>query len=505
MPRADQAKDQPASIPAMAAGSPPRDNPLTRSIAGVSGLIALAILVLASLGTLPWTMFGSDPGRPPRFDDQILPANRLPPSWLADLPENWNDPAVWGTPDARAEDRVVAGYHAAAADHARTTLIARGTPPEDAEPTPEQIARAKPLYLFGTDNLGRSLFIRTLAGGAVSIGVGLAAATISVFIGTLYGALAGYLGGKADAVLMRIVDVLYGLPYILLVVLLAVAGDALVVRLDNHLKDSSAERRWTWMLEQAAEDGLPDSDPPPAVFLSPAEDEIATESDGPTAFEDANDAIDTFVGGRTSRAQITRLFSALERADQDLDALTPLLEWAAGDPQEAASIRQRATQIGYEVKGLSGDTVDALQVLVLLTAIGGVSWLTMARVIRGQVLSLKSRPFMEAARAMGVPARTQFARHLLPNLIGPIVVYATLTVPQAILQESFLSFLGIGIQPPLPSWGNLAAAGLSELNTVQSRWWLLFFPCALLGLTLLALNFVGEGLREAFDPKRARK
>jgi len=95
-----------------------------------------------------------------------------------------------------------------------------------------------------------------------------------------------------------------------------------------------------------------------------------------------------------------------------------------------------------------------------------------------------------------------FARHLLPNLIGPIVVYATLTVPQAILQESFLSFLGIGIKPPLPSWGNLAAEGRDELNPYQSHWWLLVSPCVLLGVTLLSLNFVGEALREGFDPKR---
>ena len=143
--------------------------------------------------------------------------------------------------------------------------------------------------------------------------------------------------------------------------------------------------------------------------------------------------------------------------------------------------------------------------LVLLLAIGGVSWLTMARVIRGQVLSLKAQPFMEAARAMGAPVHRQLLRHLLPNLVGPIVVYATLSVPQAILQESFLSFLGIGVKPPLPSWGNLAAEGLAELNPYKSHWWMLLFPCVLLATTLLALNFVGEGLREAFDPKRARR
>lgn len=109
---------------------------------------------------------------------------------------------------------------------------------------------------------------------------------------------------------------------------------------------------------------------------------------------------------------------------------------------------------------------------------------------------------MEACRAIGVPPLRQFTRHLLPNLMGPIVVYATLTVPQAILQESFLSFLGIGVQPPLPSWGNLAAEGLSELNRVRMRWWLLLWPCVLLAVTLLSLNFVGEGLRAALDPRR---
>ena len=154
---------------------------------------------------------------------------------------------------------------------------------------------------------------------------------------------------------------------------------------------------------------------------------------------------------------------------------------------------------------LSAGTLALINVLTLLVAIGGVSWLTMSRVIRGQVLSLKAQPFVEAARAMGTPTPRIFVRHLLPNLLGPIIVYATLTVPQAILQESFLSFLGIGVKPPLPSWGNLAADGLSELNTFRSNWWLLLFPCVLLASTLLAMNFVGEGLREAFDPKRGSR
>ena len=111
---------------------------------------------------------------------------------------------------------------------------------------------------------------------------------------------------------------------------------------------------------------------------------------------------------------------------------------------------------------------------------------------------------MEACRATGVSARRQFFYHLLPNLLGPIIVYATLTVPTAILSESFLSFLGIGVKEPLPSWGNLAAAGLNELNIVRARWWLLLWPCLFVGLSLVALNFLGEALRENFDPKRGR-
>lgn len=164
----------------------------------------------------------------------------------------------------------------------------------------------------------------------------------------------------------------------------------------------------------------------------------------------------------------------------------------------AALLRARETLGTGELTAAQSQVVN---LVTLLVAIGGVSWLTMARVIRGQVLSLKAQPFMEAARAIGVPVRRQFLRHLLPNLVGPIMVYATLMVPQAILQESFLSFLGIGVRPPLPSWGNLAADALGELNQVRSHWWLLVFPCVLLGVTLLSLNFVGEAVREALDPR----
>tara|TARA_B100001121_G_C18639767_1_gene598572 strand:- start:791 stop:1402 length:612 start_codon:yes stop_codon:yes gene_type:complete len=146
-----------------------------------------------------------------------------------------------------------------------------------------------------------------------------------------------------------------------------------------------------------------------------------------------------------------------------------------------------------------------VNVLTLWIAIGAVSWLTMARVIRGQVLSLRSQPFMEACRAIGVPWKRQVWRHLLPNVIGPIAVYATLTVPMAMLSEAFLSFLGIGIREPLPSWGNLAAAGLSEINGVRSHWWLLVWPCLLIALTLLSLNCLGEWLRVRLDPRQVEQ
>ena len=263
---------------------------------------------------------------------------------------------------------------------------------------------------MGTDLFGRSLLWRCLLGGAISLVIGMSAALLAVGIGVTWGATAGYIGGRVDSFMMRIVDVLYGLPYILLVVLMDLALKPFVY----------------------------------SGFL----------------------ALDKF--------------PALSMSESTAD-------------------------------GLSG-------IVTLLVAIGGVSWLTMARVIRGQVLSLRGQPFMEAARAMGTGHFRTLWVHLLPNLIGPIVVYATLTVPQAILQESFLSFLGIGVQDPVPSWGNLASNGLPELNrlSLQSQstglferigsvdWWLLFFPCLLLGLTLMALNFLGDALRNRLDPKRAK-
>ena len=382
MPDAQQSKDG-ESVPAIMAESRRSGNPLLRSRAGLIGSGVLLLLVAICVGSLPWTLSSAG---------QDAQGRALPARYKHGDLDGYLIPPFWAPMDKKEVERLrTVALHRATDRFAQESGFSEAGPPT---PSEAQVQTATPRYLMGTDKLGRSLFVRCLTGGGVSIGIGIAAATISVLIGTLYGTISGYAGGRTDAVMMRIVDILYGLPYLLLVVLLAVAGDSLIDRYALATKDAGGE--------------------------------------------------------------------------------------------------------------LSGGTRSLLEVLILLAAIGGLSWLTMARVIRGQVLSLKAQPFMEAARAMGLPLSRQFLRHLLPNLLGPIIVYATLTVPQAILQESFLSFLGIGVRPPLPSWGNLASDGLVELNTVKIRWWLIVFPSLLLGVTLLALNFVGEGLREAFDPKRSR-
>lgn len=237
---------------------------------------------------------------------------------------------------------------------------------------------------FGTDQLGRDVLSRCIVGGAISIGVGIFAACIAVIVGTGWGTIAGYCGGKIDAAMMRIVDILYGLPSIMLVVLIAVSVSALT------------EGKQTSLVVQ-----------------------------------------------------------------------------------------------------------EMINVTALLTAIGVVSWLTVSRVIRGQVRSIVSRPAIEACRLMGIGPLRTFTHHILPALLGTIIVYTTLTVPAAILSEAFLSFLGIGIREPLPSWGNLASDGLSQLNPVQSRWWLLLWPCACIAVTLVAMNWFGQSVRRAADPKNA--
>jgi ABC-type dipeptide/oligopeptide/nickel transport system permease subunit len=222
---------------------------------------------------------------------------------------------------------------------------------------------------MGTDALGRDLMARVLVGGRTSLLVGVAASFVSVLIGTLYGAFAGTRGGALDEAMMRIVDFLYGLPYMFLVIL------------------------------------------------------------------------------------ITMLFSDTARG-------------------------------------------EALPVFV---ALGLVQWLTTARIVRGEALSLAQRDFVAAARALGASEMRVLFVHIIPNLMGTVLVYAALTVPSVILLESFLSFLGLGVAL---SWGELVAEGVSVVNPIASRWWLLAFPSAFLAATLLSLNLLGDAMRDALDPKR---
>ncbi len=139
--------------------------------------------------------------------------------------------------------------------------------------------------------------------------------------------------------------------------------------------------------------------------------------------------------------------------------------------------------------------------IFLFAGLGAVSWLTMARIVRGQVLSLRHRSFVAASRALGASNLRLITRHILPNVYGVIIVYLTLTIPSIILYESFLSYLGLGIQPPMASWGTLIAEGAQQLNPIRIYWWLIVFPAGILVFTLLTLNFVGDGLRDAFEPK----
>ncbi len=225
-------------------------------------------------------------------------------------------------------------------------------------------APPSPAHWFGTDANGRDLLVRTLAGGQISLLVGVVATLVALGIGVSYGAVSGYAGGRLDHWMMRLVDVIYALPFMFFVILLV-------------------------------------------VYF-----------------------------GRN--------------------------------------------------------------IVLIFVAIGCVEWLDMARIVRGQTLSLKQREFVEAAHACGVSHAGIITRHIIPNLLGPVVVFMTLLVPKVILFESFLSFLGLGVQEPLTSWGMLISEGADQMESYP---WMLIFPGLFLATTLLCLNFIGDGLRDALDPR----
>lgn len=223
-------------------------------------------------------------------------------------------------------------------------------------------------HFLGSDILGRDLFSRILYGGQISFAVGLCATLVSVLIGVSWGAIAGWVGGRTDVVMMRIVDMAYAFPFTIFVIILM-------------------------------------------VFF--------------------------------------------ERS-----------------------------------------------LLLLFAAIGAVEWLTMARIVRGQVMALKNQEFIDAAIGLGLSNFRIITRHILPNITGPIIVYATLTIPAVMLLEAFLSFLGLGVQPPASSWGILIREGAESMEEYP---WLLIFPGAVLSATLFALNFIGDGLRDALDPRSSKE
>jgi oligopeptide transport system permease protein len=254
------------------------------------------------------------------------------------------------------------------------------------------LAEPSAAHWFGTDQLGRDLFARVLYGGQVSLLVGIVATAVAVMIGVIYGAISGYLGGAVDSAMMRFVDILFALPFLVLVILFALVVDEPSAQLTN------------WIIETT---GWP----------------------------------------RNRVAPITTL-------------------------------------------------------IPLFIAIGAIGWLTIARIVRAQVMSVKNLEFVEAAISLGLSRTRILFRHIMPNVIGPIIIYTTLAVPGIMLLESVLSFLGLGVKAPNSSWGILIKEGADRMEVTP---YLLLFPSLFFAATLLALNFLGDGLRDAFDPRSSKE